>query len=414
MKKLPINHFIIIIFCALLLLFPCVTNSIYSQTIWEPVPFPDTLNSKAINAEKEDFLFVAAGKPNGNVGLFRSTDTGKSWTELPLHQGYIIIYSIRYNPDGVLFIAVNDGIYRSYDEGNNFEKVNNIPVLNINFSPTGEIFGTGWPLIIRSCDGGDNWDTLYYLPGNKYFADIDFGLNGELYAVGGSFDGQNTGSGFHRSLDNGVTWENIGITNQHLNDIEVNSNGDIIVAGEQSAFYTSVVGGTTWSVLWSVSANDLQSDSYNHLFAAVNGYYDKGCFFSENWGSSWTNLTNSILNPYINSISIAPDNTVYAQCPYHSKYQYQIFKSVNPILPVQNHLKNKMFLYPNPTKGKLSLINYLGNNPYKYNIYSQRGQQIISGKSINNSIDVSVLMRGCYIVELKIKNRIIRKKIIVE
>lgn len=396
-----------------LTLFSLIVLSSISQNIWEPISFPESLNEGAINAEREGIIFVST-----NDGLFRSFDDGNSWALLDVDtlSSYVNIFTIRYNSENVLFIGANSRIYRSYNDGDSFETVfigaNNI--LKINFSPDNEIYAVGWSYIIRSSDGGNTWEILFE-GGNIYFADIDFGLNGEIYTVGGSYDGPGTGSGFHRSLDHGVTWENTGITDLHITSIEVNDDGEILVGGGEAYVQISIDIGETWTFVSNLHVTAMESDSEDNLFAGVNGYDYEGFRFSDDWGNNWVNLNDTILNPYIDQICISPNNTIYLRCMNLSSQPYQLFKSINPIVSTDEHFINsEINLFPNPTIDKLSILTSCVVQIKHVVIYNLNGQKIIAGMTTESTIDVSKLESGMYIVQLELDNEIVRKKIIVE
>lgn len=401
-----------------LILFSLTVISSLAQNIWEPISFPDSLHAKAINAEKEGIIFASSYEDYGFCGLLRSFDDGDSWELLDVDSqfSYVNIFTIRYNSENVLFIGASGRIFRSYNDGDSFETVftggNNM--LEINFSPDNEIYAVGWSYIIRSSDGGNTWDTLFE-GGNIYFADIDFGLNGEIYTVGGSYDGPGTGSGFHRSLDHGATWENIGITDLHVTSIEVNDDGEILVGTVDAGVQSSKDIGESWTFVAGLSVTALESDLQDNLFAGVDGYDYEGFRFSDDWGNNWANLNDTVLNPYIDQISISPDNTVYLLCLNLSSQPVQLFKSINPIVSTEEHFINsKINLFPNPTKDKLSILTTRVGQIKHIAIYNLKGQKIIAGMPTENTIDVSKLNAGLYIVELELDNEIVRKKIIVE
>lgn len=396
-----------------------LVNTLVGQNIWEPIYFPDTLKSKAINSEKEGIIFVATGGNGEYYGLLRTIDNGISWELLELDSLYsnVNIFTIRYKSEETLFVGTGSGIYRSFNDGDNFEKVftGGSNVLRLIFSPTNEIYAACWSEILRSVDNGITWDTLLMGGGSMYFSDIDFGLNGEIYAVGGSFAGPGTGSGFHRSLDNGYTWENIGITNLHLNNIEVNFDGDILVGGSGTSIYVSTDIGINWTIHTELLTTAIESDHMDNLFAGVNGYNYEGFRFSSDWGNNWTNLNDNILNPFINQISISPDNTVYLQCENFSSQQNQLFKSINPIVStIELEINPEIKLFPNPTNYKL---HFLSNNIAEIKqiiLYNLNGQQLLVQKLTENIIDVSDLKSGLYIIEFEFENETLIKKILVE
>jgi hypothetical protein len=392
-----------------------ISNFTFAQNIWERINFPDTLHTKAINAEKEGILFVATGANNEFTGLFRSFNDGSTWEllEVDSASSYINIFSIRYNSDGVLFVGAGSGIYRSFDDGDNFEHVysggNNF--LNINFSPSNEIFAVGWYYMVRSADNGDTWETLYTSVYNQCFPDVDFGLNGEIFTASLVYEAP--GSGFYRSLDDGKTWENIGIIDTGLNAVKVKNDGIIIVCGYWGVF-TSSDNGQTWNDVADIQANVMESNSDENLIAGQSEL-DGGCWFSDNWGETWISLLDTILNPYVHQISFSPDNHAYIQSNYSSSPNDQLFKSINPFLGINQPVSSPdIRLYPNPARSIISVLNNTSSRINQFVIYNQLGQKALCGRLADDLIDVSKLTPGLYIVEFELERSSLRMKVIIK
>lgn len=398
----------------LLLLF---INSSFAQNIWEPISFPDSLYSKAMNAQKEGLLFVATGEDGEFHGLFRSWDCGNTWEFLQVDSisEYVNIFTIRYNSEGILFVGANGAIYRSYNDGDSFTKVytNGDNILKINFSPLNEIYAAGWTNIIRSSDNGNTWDTLIGGNNCRFFSDIDFGLNGQIYAVGWSF--APLGGGFYRSLDHGISWENIGITDLPLQSLRVNNDGVIIVGQDDYQVYISDDQGATWTNGAYSIASVLEKDSYDHLFAGGYMAPNSGCRFSDNWSNSWINLDDAVLNNHVNQISISPSNTVYIQSMKSGSSAYQLFKSINPILNTDSEKdRSDIQIYPNPSRDKILLTCNSNQEIIQYSIFNIQGQRVTIGVPINKAIDVSHLQQGIYIIEFKMEGKIAQRKLVKE
>jgi Secretion system C-terminal sorting domain len=398
-------------FLFVLLIFPAT-----AQEIWEPINFPDSLCPCAINAEKEGILFVASGGNNEFKGLFRSFNDGLDWKLLQVDSlyPYTSIHSIRYNNEGILFLGTNRGIYRSYDDGDSFESIFHIGnnIINIDFSPTNEVFALGWSIILRSSNNGDSWDTLFQEPHNRLFYDIDFGLNGELYVVGGSYDF--SASGFFRSLDNGLTWENIGIKEDFMESISVNKTGRIIIGGDIGV-YTSDDQGENWTQVSSITANVMESDTNDNLFAGAYINTNTGCWNSKDWGMTWNNMLTPSLNPSVNQFSFSPSNRVYVQCEKHYLFEQQIFRSIDPLLDQKNAVPtNEIKVFPNPVRKHLSILNEGSTKINRFVIYNQNGQISASGIPFNNELDLSHLKPGLYIIRLELEGEMVSKKIMVE
>lgn len=381
------------------------TSSLYGQNIWEQVNFPDSLTAFAINAEKDDYLFVSAN----NNKLYRSQNEGLTWEIF----NSMVFYTLKYSPDGVLLGGAPNGIYASNNDGESFEKLLDLNVSSyskISISPDSNIYVIGWHDIMRSNDFGLTWETLYPENNVQYFTDIDFGLNGEIYLVGGTWIP--FGNGFLRSLDNGVTWESTGPEGDHLQSVRVNDSGVIIVGGRSAnRILQSNDLGITWGTIANVCADVMESYSDQKLIAGR--YIDQhtGCWFSEDWGNTWIDLVDNMLNPHVRNISISPSNTVFIRSDKESPYTHQIYKSINPILDSrEKSYLSKIELYPNPTKGIISILSKRKFD--KYIVYNQNGKIVLISSIENNSIDISSLETGIYIIELANNTGTIRRKII--
>ena len=78
------------------------------------------------------------------------------------------------------------------------------------------------------------------------------------------------------------------------------------------------------------------------------------------------------------------------------------------------HLESEFSIYPNPAKDILNISCKNGVTIDEVLIYNQTGQKVLERKLSNNTIDVSNLQKGMYIVELVSKEWKVRKKLIIE
>ena len=391
----------------------------YSQNIWEPISIPDSVSAKHINAEKEGVLFFVAGANNEPKGLYRSFDDGSTWQIIQVHpssNSYPVNWT-QYSPEKVLYVGMTSGIYRSFDDGDNFEKVLDGHIgFGLKFRPDNVIYFYGDEYFLISEDNGDTWDTLCTFEGFGYFyfKDIAFGLNGEIFAVGGTYTPW--GGGFYRSFDNGITWENIGITDDHLQSICVNQDGKLIVGGF-SGFqnYHSNNAGDTWVQGTEMSADVMQL--YDNDKLITGGYINSnsGCWYSENWGESWINLIDTIINPQVQTISISPSNVIYAQTLKSSQNSYQLFKCTNPIVNIENiEAESNLRIHPNPIKDYVTISGIDFEKLKTFKIYNTNGQIVFSGLINRNRIDVSYLTTGVYLILFETDKDKYRRKIIIE
>ncbi len=396
------------------LFFIIITTVLHSQQnmIWETINFPDSLTPKTINAQREGILLVSAsGSSTG--GLYRSYDYGQSWEELIYDSiWHSAPATIQYSLDNVLFIGTVSGIYRSYDDGSAFENVYSgyHGYLKYVFSPENYLYTVGWELSLRTKDMGNSWDTLCYHGPNGFYSDISFGSNNELYAVGGGY--YPIIGGFFRSLDDGETWQNIGITNTFLRSVVVNSNGTIMAGGfDANKVYRSFDNGENWELSGNILADVMETYGNDLLIAGGNINSNHGCWFSEDWGNTWVDIDDNVLNDRIATISISPNNTIYIKSGTTPSTS-QLFKSINPIL-INKKIEKRPLLnvFPNPCKSRIRI---LSNNETYFNEYiliDHLGRTVKTDNINDNTIDISNLKTGFYMLILISESENVKVKI---
>jgi photosystem II stability/assembly factor-like uncharacterized protein len=163
-------------------------------------------------------LLVGGGQLFGsqNVGLYRSTDVGATWT--PLHDGtwpVLVVGAIAVDPNNVQKILVatdGGGVNRTTDGGGSWEiGIGGTAALagrSLRFrsSSSSELFlGTSSLAVFRSTDGGDHFaqSSSGISELNLFSVDASPLASNELAVA---FQGQNNG-GVLSSLDGGATWE---------------------------------------------------------------------------------------------------------------------------------------------------------------------------------------------------------------
>jgi len=77
-------------------------------------------------------------------------------------------------------------------------------------------------------------------------------------------------------------------------------------------------------------------------------------------------------------------------------------------------IEPEISIFPNPAKDILTISNTTGVSIEEAIIYNQTGQKVFEGKLLNNTIDVSDLQQGMYIVEIVGEGWSVREKLIVQ
>jgi photosystem II stability/assembly factor-like uncharacterized protein len=218
--------------------------------------------------------FVFAGTSNS---LFRSADTGKSWTAanngLP---GTPYVYALAATGSS-LFAGLDSGVYRSLDSGKTWSLTNSGGGGNA-FAISGNRILVGGNGGFRySIDGGTTWTSSNI--GLNYNQVSAFAVNESTILAssgfGADFNYGPTPTGVFRSTDNGNSWK------------EVNANGgsDLAVIGTSvftvgGGLYNSKDSGVSWTPIDTLNLGMILSKLFaygNKLFAGA---------YSGSWGSS--------------------------------------------------------------------------------------------------------------------------------
>jgi photosystem II stability/assembly factor-like uncharacterized protein len=163
-------------------------------------------------------LLVGGGQLFGseNVGLYRSTDVGATWT--PLHDGtwpVLVVNDVAVDPNNAQKILVatdGGGVNRTTDGGGSWEigigGTAGLAGRSLRFRPnsSSELFlGTSSLAVFRSTDSGDHFaqSSTGISELNLFSIDANPLASAELAVA---FQGQNNG-GLLSSLDGGGTWE---------------------------------------------------------------------------------------------------------------------------------------------------------------------------------------------------------------
>jgi len=163
-------------------------------------------------------LLVGGGQLFGseNVGLYRSTDLGATWT--PLHDAtwpVLVVGGIAVDPNDAQTILVatdGSGVNRTTDGGGSWEigigGTDALAGRSLRFGPgssTDLLLGVSSLAVFRSTDGGD-----HFVQSSNGISELNlFSIDASAVAsneLAEAFQGQNNG-GVLRSVDSGVTWD---------------------------------------------------------------------------------------------------------------------------------------------------------------------------------------------------------------
>jgi photosystem II stability/assembly factor-like uncharacterized protein len=160
--------------------------------------------------------------------IYRSSDYGLTWTQLPPIYGYDICVRgdefIISSGLGRLYRSNDGGITWQLQETNIYKALNRIKFLN---ESIGWING-----IYKTTDGGESWSTIPYFPIDMKLREFDYADENNGIVVG------STGE-IHQTRDGGLTWyQQPSYTYDNLNSVYMIDNQNGIIAGKDIMLIT--------------------------------------------------------------------------------------------------------------------------------------------------------------------------------
>ncbi len=313
----------------------------YGRT-WQPI-FDDqptgSIGAIAISISNPEIIYVGSGeglhRPDLSVGdgIYKSTDAGKTWTQLGLRDGQQIaqVAVDPRNPDRV-FVAVaghpygpneERGIFHSIDGGKNFEKVlyrdENTGGADVQIDPVNPetVYASLWEAregpwengswkggnggIFKSIDGGKTWNPLSKgLPEGIVQANLAIAPSSpkSLFAAVGT----EKAAGLYRSDDAGENWfvattdsrPALAIGGGDLPVVRFDPKDANIVYSATIVCWKSTDGGKTWKGFRGAPGGD----DYQNVWINPNNPAiillgsDQGAVITVNGGESWSSWYN--------------------------------------------------------------------------------------------------------------------------
>jgi uncharacterized repeat protein (TIGR02543 family) len=281
---------------------------------WTQLPlYGGGVSSLAIDPATPTTLY--AGTYSG--GVFRSTDSGATWTAVNTGLTSQDIRSLAINPaaPATLYAGIwGGGVFRSTDSGTSWTALNTglthhvVWSLAINpLTPTTLYSGT-YDGVFRSTDSGTTWTAVNTGLTNEHVQSL--AINPLTPAI--LYAGTTLGGGVFRSVDSGATWSavNTGLSDCWVQSLAINPlTPAILYAGTRGGVFRSTDSGTTWTavntglthhVVWSLAVNPLTSTT---LYA---GTYGGGVFCSTDSGANWTAVNTGLTSQDTRALTINP------------------------------------------------------------------------------------------------------------
>jgi photosystem II stability/assembly factor-like uncharacterized protein len=305
--------------------------------------------SLVIDAE----LNIIAGMGNDN-GVYLSNNNGESWQPIGLEN--IEIYSLHIHQNGNIFAGTGgfNTIYRlsNLEEGWTpvYSCVPNIISLASNmqgalFAGSGGNYG-----LLRSTNNGDDWDQIITLTDTEQTNAIFPYSTNKVFIGTADFMG---GGGVYHSMDNGDTWEHVGLHNKYISSLAVSSTG-VLFAGSRGdhefgggGVYRSLDQGNTWEEVannvW-VTSMAIDPNDVLYIGCPFDGGQGGVLRTSDN-GETWELLVAGMSIADVDGLSLSPDGFLYAYS------RWALYRSVERVfIPNTATIQhsNPIKVYPNP------------------------------------------------------------------
>ena len=446
----------------LLVLLSIFLNNSYAQT-WQ------TLTNAPVSHRFDDIYFLNPQKgwainpyysylsPNQFGRVFTTNDGGQTWQKVfDSSKTFIRCVGFADNLNGwygniadtsYLFghqlTADTIPLYRTFDGGNHWSPVTNIPnpkpvgICGISVATDSVIYAYGRyfgpPILIKSIDKGTTWtsqDMSAYAAGlvDAHFFNKDTGIVIGSYGsprkalILSTFDGGATWQTRYQStrLEKESAWK-VNFPSRMVGYVSIESQGTSLNYPTFIAKTTD--GGLTWTELPFIPNYSMQGIGFiNDSVGWVGGdCCNPTNYKTTNGGNTWIadNFFGALIPPFnltggyaINRFRNFGDSLLYAGG--NTIYKYENY----PVSISNVNYLNQFSISPNPFNEQTIFKSQLLNNNSKLLIYNYCGQLVREYKNFNSDavlINRDNLVNGIYILELLQDNKItIIQKIIID
>jgi len=226
-----------------------VWKTVNGGATWTPITDKQgiyAIGAIAVDPSNANVIYVGTGEPclrndiSSGDGVYKSTDAGKTWTNIGLHDTqHIADILIDPRDPNIVFVAA-----------------------------VGHAFGPNEERgIFRSKDGGKSWEKVLYVDGKTGATDLVqdprnpqvlFAAMYEVRRTAYSMISGGPGSGLYKSSDGGTTWKHLqggGLPSGVLGRIGVAISGAdsnrvyAMIESKENALYRSDDGGSSWQMV---------------------------------------------------------------------------------------------------------------------------------------------------------------------
>jgi photosystem II stability/assembly factor-like uncharacterized protein len=270
------------------------------------------LDHIVFDAHNSKTIFVSAWSvQDQNAGdIFRTRNGGKDWEALPaMHGKSVRAMAISASDNKVVIAGALDGVYRSTDDGNNWQRISpndgivkNIESIAVDPKDPNVVYAGTWHLAWKTSDGGANWQHISkgMIDDSDVFSIIVSSANpSEVFA--------SACSGIYKSTTGGDQFskiQGIPFTARRTRVLKQDpSNPAIVYAGTTEGLWKSVDEGKNWKRVSNpeVVVNDVLIDPRNsqRVLLATDR---SGVLASEDSAATFTASNHGYAHRYVSTI----------------------------------------------------------------------------------------------------------------
>jgi photosystem II stability/assembly factor-like uncharacterized protein len=375
--------------------FVCVliaisATSIFADTWDNNGPYGGSFQSFSFHPSKQNLIFAS-----GLEGLFKSTDTGKTWARVNIQTGEYVVRIHRLNDSSILAASSSNGIFQSSDSGNTWHLYSRYPFKDdffhdMEFHPQDpkKIYAiTFYNGIYKSVDGGLSWSPtnnglkwkttaaccpdLPQIEVDPYNGKIAYALlpNRIIY----------------RTSNEGTSWQpaNHGLkVTSEMHALTINPKDSLVLyAGGANGIFRTLNGGKNWSsrgcecFIWSFAVNPSKTDQ---VFGV-----GQGALQSKDAGKSWQWFTpHPFLSGILLGVAVHPLNP---DIVFVGGFGGGIFRSTN---------SGRSWETVNDKLDALNIVRLAADPSKKGRFFAVGGQQVFESHDSGKTWDLFLKSQG--------------------
>lgn len=275
-----------------------------------------------LNAKNGD---IWIGTYYGGI-LFHSTDKGQTWENKANGVDGGMCWALTEDTSGNIIAGTPIGIYKTVDNGNNWNFLSSPNALSFALDKNGNIYAGSYSGgLFKSTNNGNSWIKNSNFPNLTVPVIFIDSVSNNVYCGSGYYS---NGNGVYRSTDNGSTWINIGLQGKSITGLVKNSAGYLIAGArdKDSSLFISSNEGLSWEKSGQglkVEISRLRADEKGHLYACSE---NEGVFKSTDGGITFSLIGLPIAKT--SSIQISKNGNYIFTATYSGIQRYDRIKKV--------------------------------------------------------------------------------------